>query len=69
MATDYDCWKDCEDKVHAADVVVVFKQNVSKVTNMLVKAVQVIGAKNWDKEIGALKVTFTSYLNNAKTKR
>ena len=55
MATDYDCWKDCEDKVHAADVVVVFKRNVSKVTNMLVKAVQVIGEQNWDKEIGALK--------------
>lgn len=55
MATDYDCWRDCDDKVHAASVVVVFKENVSKVTNMLVKAIQVIGEKNWDKEICALK--------------
>ncbi|XP_076666818.1 S-methyl-5'-thioadenosine phosphorylase isoform X2 [Andrena cerasifolii] len=55
MATDYDCWKDSEDKVHAADVVIVFKENVSKVINMLAKAVQVIGEKNWDEEICALK--------------
>ncbi|XP_076233636.1 S-methyl-5'-thioadenosine phosphorylase [Calliopsis andreniformis] len=55
MATDYDCWKECEDKVHAADVVVTFKKNVSKITNVLLKAVQVIGEKNWDKEIDTLK--------------
>lgn len=58
MATDYDCWRDCEDNVHAADVVAVFKQNVSKVTNLLLKAIEVIGERNWDNEINTLKVTF-----------
>ncbi|XP_054011362.1 S-methyl-5'-thioadenosine phosphorylase [Hylaeus anthracinus] len=55
MATDYDCWRDCEDNVHAADVVAVFKQNVNKVTNLLVKAIKTIGEKNWDNEIDDLK--------------
>ncbi|XP_076164765.1 S-methyl-5'-thioadenosine phosphorylase isoform X1 [Ptiloglossa arizonensis] len=55
MATDYDCWRDCEDNVHAADVVAVFKQNVSKVTNLLLKAIEVIGERNWDNEINTLK--------------
>lgn len=54
MATDYDCWRDCEDNVHAADVIKVFKQNVSKIRHLLTKAVKHIGEKNWDKEIDAL---------------
>ncbi|XP_076284262.1 S-methyl-5'-thioadenosine phosphorylase isoform X2 [Lasioglossum baleicum] len=55
MATDYDCWRDCEDKVHAADVVEVFKKNVDKVKNLLIGTIKVIGEKNWDKEIDDLK--------------
>lgn len=54
MATDYDCWRDCENNVHAADVIKVFKQNVSKIRHLLIKAVKRIGEKNWDKEIDAL---------------
>lgn len=64
MATDYDCWRDCEDNVHAADVIRVFKQNVSKIKNILVKAVEVINERNWDKEINYLQVMFIKYLNN-----
>ncbi|KOC59769.1 S-methyl-5'-thioadenosine phosphorylase, partial [Habropoda laboriosa] len=55
MATDYDCWRDCGDKVHAADVVAVFKQNVNKIKEILTKAVKIIGERNWDKEIDALQ--------------
>ncbi|XP_031843371.1 S-methyl-5'-thioadenosine phosphorylase isoform X2 [Nomia melanderi] len=55
MATDYDCWKSCEETVHAADVVTLFKQNVNKVTNLLVRAIKIIGEKNWDKEIDDLQ--------------
>lgn len=55
MATDYDCWRDSDDKVHAADVIAVFKKNVSKVRNVLIQAVKNIGAENWDNEIDALK--------------
>ncbi|KAK1133062.1 hypothetical protein K0M31_014425 [Melipona bicolor] len=55
MATDYDCWRDCEDNVHAADVIEVFKQNVNKIRDILTKAVKLIGERNWDKEIDALQ--------------
>ncbi|XP_029053061.1 S-methyl-5'-thioadenosine phosphorylase-like [Osmia bicornis bicornis] len=55
MATDYDCWRDCEDNVHAADVIAVFKQNVNKIKNILVKAVEVINERYWDKEISCLQ--------------
>lgn len=60
MATDYDCWRDSEDKVHAADVLAVFKQNVGKVTNLLVKAVKIIGQSNWDQDIDSLKALTVS---------
>lgn len=55
MATDYDCWKDNEDNVHAADVIEVFKENVNKIRDIFLKAVKVIGDKNWDKEIDAIQ--------------
>ncbi|XP_043255259.1 S-methyl-5'-thioadenosine phosphorylase [Colletes gigas] len=55
MATDYDCWRDCGDNVHASDVVQVFKNNIVKVTNLLTKATKIIGERNWDNEIDALK--------------
>ncbi|KAF3420856.1 hypothetical protein E2986_01012 [Frieseomelitta varia] len=55
MATDYDCWRECEDNVHAADVIKVFKQNINKIKDILTKAVKLIGERNWDKEIDALQ--------------
>lgn len=58
MATDYDCWRDCEDNVHAADVVVVFKQNVDKITNVLLESVKIIGSGEWKQDLLKLKVIF-----------
>ncbi|GAB1870004.1 S-methyl-5'-thioadenosine phosphorylase [Camponotus japonicus] len=55
MATDYDCWRDCEDNVHAADVLVVFKQNVDKITNVLLETVKIIGSGEWKQDILKLK--------------
>lgn len=55
MATDYDCWKESEENVHAGDVLAVFKQNVSKVTNVLIKAVEMIGMEDWDEDIDNLQ--------------
>lgn len=55
MATDYDCWRESDDKVHAADVIEVFKQNITKIREILTNAVHVIKEKNWDKEIDALQ--------------
>lgn len=70
MATDYDCWKDC-DNVHAADVVVIFKQNVDKVINLLIEAVKLIGTEDWEQDIHKLKVTFIllNICTSKKTKR
>lgn len=56
MATDYDCWKECEDNVNAGDVLVVFKQNVSKVTDLFIRAIELIGVENWDQDINNLQV-------------
>lgn len=56
MATDYDCWKECEDSVNAGDVLVVFKQNVSKVTDLFIRAIELIGVENWDQDINNLQV-------------
>lgn len=55
MATDYDCWKDSEANVCVADVIAVFKKNVTKVTKILVKAVELIGQEEWDTDIDDLK--------------
>jgi len=58
MATDYDCWRECEDNVHAADVLVVFRQNVDKITTVLLEAVKIIGCGDWEQDILKLKVIF-----------
>ncbi|XP_033220508.1 S-methyl-5'-thioadenosine phosphorylase isoform X3 [Belonocnema kinseyi] len=55
MATDYDCWKESEGVVCTSDVLAVFKKNVSRVTDLLVKAVELIGQENWDQKIDDLK--------------
>lgn len=58
MATDYDCWKESEANVHAADVLVVFRQNVDKITKVLLEAVKIIGCGDWEQDILKLKVIF-----------
>lgn len=63
VATDYDCWKDCKDNVHAADVMEVFKQNINKIRDIFIKTVKLIGERNWDKEIDTLQVIFTIFKN------
>lgn len=63
VATDYDCWKDCKDNVHAADVMEVFKQNINKIRNIFIKTVKLIGERNWDKEIDTLQVIFIIFKN------
>lgn len=55
MATDYDCWKESEEVVCTSDVLAVFKANVSRVTDLIVKAVELIGQQNWDQQIDDLK--------------
>lgn len=58
VATDYDCWKDCGDIVHAADVIVIFKQNVANVWNVLQETVKIIGSEDWEQDISKIKVIF-----------
>jgi len=55
MATDYDSWRECEDNVHAADVLVMFRQNVDKITNVLLEAAKIIGSGHWEQDILQLK--------------
>lgn len=40
MSTDYDCWREGEEPVTWEEVLKVFKKNVEKVTNLLVKAIE-----------------------------
>lgn len=58
VATDYDCWRDCGDNVHAADVIVIFKQNVTKVWDVLREAVKMIGFEDWEQDISKIKVKY-----------
>ncbi|XP_012267438.1 S-methyl-5'-thioadenosine phosphorylase [Athalia rosae] len=59
LATDYDCWRDTGDKVCVADVMAVFKKNVARVTQLLIKAVELVGSSTdqgiWDQKIDELK--------------
>ncbi|KAK0088847.1 hypothetical protein PV325_010444 [Microctonus aethiopoides] len=56
MATDYDSWRESDDNVCVTDVMTVFKKNINKVTDMIVKAVEIIGRRqDWDKDIDELK--------------
>lgn len=56
MATDYDCWKEYEENVNAADVLVVFQQNISNVTDLFIRTIELIGIENWDQDIKNLQV-------------
>ncbi|XP_014470929.1 PREDICTED: S-methyl-5'-thioadenosine phosphorylase-like [Dinoponera quadriceps] len=55
VSTDYDCWRDNDDNVNAADVIVVFKQNVAKVWEVLREAVKIIGSEDWEQDISKMK--------------
>jgi len=39
MSTDYDCWKEDEEPVSWEDILKVFKENVEKVTSLLIKTI------------------------------
>ncbi|XP_066603671.1 S-methyl-5'-thioadenosine phosphorylase [Prorops nasuta] len=60
MATDYDCWRENDENVHAVDVLKVFKENVSKVTDLFVKAIELIGKQDWDQDIDNLHALIKS---------
>ncbi|XP_051175414.1 S-methyl-5'-thioadenosine phosphorylase-like [Leptopilina boulardi] len=55
LATDYDCWHESEQVVCASDVLVVFKKNLSRLIEIILKSVELIGQKNWDQQIDNLK--------------
>lgn len=58
VATDYDCWRDCGNKVNVADVLEMFKKNVEKVKLIFVEAVSTIAAEKWDDTIKEAQVYF-----------
>lgn len=55
LATDYDCWHESEQVVCTSDVLDVFKQNVGRLIQVIVKSVELIGKQNWDQQIDNLK--------------
>jgi 5'-methylthioadenosine phosphorylase len=59
MATDYDCWKD-DRIVCVTDVLAMFKQNVEKVTKILLAAVPNIAKEDWIDTVNDLKNTVNS---------
>ncbi|XP_023014517.2 S-methyl-5'-thioadenosine phosphorylase [Leptinotarsa decemlineata] len=60
LATDYDCWRETGEKVTVSDVLKMFKQNVTKVTNIVTSAVKKIGQQNWDSTLCELADTVQS---------
>lgn len=67
MATDYDCWRESEDNVNAADVIIVFKQNVDKMMNLLLETVKIIGSVDWEQDILKLKALIETSNVSAKS--
>lgn len=47
MATDYDCWRSDESSVCVEEVMATMRQNASKATDILLKAIPLIGKKDW----------------------
>lgn len=58
MATDYDCWKKDEVSVNVENVIKIFQENADKVKKVILHAVELIGARNWDTEINELNVSW-----------
>lgn len=63
LATDYDCWKSDHERVSAPAVVRKFKENVGKVTDIILSAVPKIAQEDWSEEMCKFK-----YLLNESTK-
>lgn len=57
VATDYDCWRDCGEKVSVPEVIAMFKKNVEKVMNLLLDAVPLIAKQDWTDTINELRET------------
>ena len=57
MATDYDCWHHEAEKVNVANVIKIFKENVSKVKEILLETIKAISKENWDDTIDENKVS------------
>lgn len=55
MATDYDCWRQGGEHVNVKDVLAMFKTNIDKVTQILVRSVENIAKENWDETIESLQ--------------
>lgn len=55
MATDYDSWRECENAVCVEEVMETFKQNVSKVTQLILAVVPKIAQLDWSVTIKDLK--------------
>ncbi|TGZ62716.1 hypothetical protein CRM22_007297 [Opisthorchis felineus] len=53
IVTDYDCWKHEEQEVCVSAVLGAFKKSAEKVKHMLVKAVKLIGERDWTAVIEA----------------
>lgn len=60
LATDYDCWRDSGEKVSVAHVLQTFKNNVSKMTQLILAVVPLIAAETWDETIDELQNTVKS---------
>lgn len=57
MATDYDCWREQGNNVCVADVLAMFKSNVTKVTQLILQSVVNIAKDDWNATINELNKT------------
>lgn len=61
LVTDYDCWKSSGESVNVPDVLLLFKKNVKRVTDLLTAAVNEIGKRNWDDTLCSLQVSILQF--------
>lgn len=61
LATDYDCWRNSEERVSVPEVLRKFKENVGKVTKILEAVVVKIASENWDDTILQLHVSMFKF--------
>ncbi|XP_018334247.1 S-methyl-5'-thioadenosine phosphorylase [Agrilus planipennis] len=59
LITDYDCWKADFSAVNVEKVEETFKENVKKVTDLIIEVVTRIGKDNWDDTIKEKRDTVT----------
>lgn len=58
LVTDYDSWRDVGNSVNVGDVLTSFRENVKKVTELIIKSVVEIAKLDWDETIDSLQVRF-----------